>query len=168
MDWFVSRGGRLAAPFGLALALAADPATAEVICRIVSAGGVAFGPYDVTSPSHNDTLLQLTVACDRNGGPQFISVEVGLGAGAHGASVNSRRMELDGATTAHLNYGLFSDVGRSRVWGSTNGVDTVVQSLAVPNKGSASATFIIYGRLPRQQDVPAGRYTDSVEVTVQP
>jgi spore coat protein U-like protein len=73
-----------------------------------------------------------------------------------------------GPAGGYMNYGLFRDVGRSAVWGFSPGVDTMGQTLSIPNRGSATATFNIYGRIPALQDVPVGSYTDSVTVTVSP
>jgi spore coat protein U-like protein len=41
-------------------------------------------------------------------------------------------------------------------------------NLNVPNKGTASATFTIYGRIPVGQDAMAGSYSDGVQITVTP
>jgi spore coat protein U-like protein len=67
-----------------------------------------------------------------------------------------------------LAYGLYTDAGRSKVWGFSNGVNTMSQSLSVPNKSSRSTTFIIYGRVPALQDAAVGSYSDLVQVTVTP
>lgn len=48
----------------------------------------------------------------------------------------------------------------------SDGVDTVSQSLGVPNKGTATATFRIYARIPPQQNVGIGAYSDRVQVTL--
>jgi spore coat protein U-like protein len=152
----------------LVLLSAATGAGAATVCRIVSAGSVAFGSYDVLSTAPNDSQLNVTVACDRNGGPPGVTVEMALGVGANGTSVNARRMLHVGAPTDYLSYGLYRDVSRSSVWGSTSGINTMTRNLSVPNRGSASTTFTVYGRLPAQQDVSAGSYSDSVQVTVTP
>ena len=50
----------------------------------------------------------------------------------------------------------------------TSGVDTGSISLTVPNNGSSNGTLVIYGRIPALQNVPAGTYGDSVQITVTP
>lgn len=146
----------------------AGGAHAANVCRLVSGGGLSFGLYDVLSPAPTDSLMTVTVACDRNGGPQHISVTLGISPGGQGGSVSARRMAHLGGGGDLLAYGLFRDVGRSSTWGYSNGVDTVSQSLSVPNRGSASTTFAIYGRIPPQQNVAAGNYADTVQLTVSP
>lgn len=144
----------------------AGPATAATVCRASSLGGIAFGSYDILSPTPTDSLTNIVVTCDRDGGQANVTVVVGLGTGG-GSSVTARRLTLAGGGDS-LGYGLFSDSGRSSVWGDSSGIDTVARALAVPNKSSASVTFTVYGRIPALQDVAAGLYTDSVQVTLSP
>ena len=58
------------------------------------------------------------------------------------------------------------DKGTYWVVAQTDNVNTVSTNLSIPNKSSASATFIIYGRIPAGQDVSAGTYRDTVGVTL--
>lgn len=141
---------------------------AATICRLQSGGSVDFGPYDTFAATPADTTASVQVRCDRDGGPQNVSMTLGLGAGANGTSVNNRRMLQAGGTGDYLSYGLFRDVGRSSPWGFTVGVDAVTQMIAVPNKDSAIATFTIYGRIPAMQNVSVGTYTDRIQVTLTP
>lgn len=150
----------------LCLLLLAPGCLAATTCRFVTGGGVAFGPYDTLSASPVDTTLDLSISCNRNGGPQSISVTVSLGLGSNGTSINARRMA--GASGDFVAYGLYRDVSRSSVWGFTPGVDTVSRTIAVPNNGSASVTFNVFGRIPALQNVSAGSYGDSVQVTLTP
>ena len=150
----------------LCLLLGTHACLAATTCRFVTGGGVAFGPYDTLSASPVDTTLDLSVSCTRNGGPQRVSVMVSLGLGSNSTSINARRML--GASGDYLAYGLFRDVSRSSTWGFTPGVDTVSQTLSVPNKGAASVTFNVFGRIPALQDVSAGSYSDQVQVTLTP
>ena len=137
-------------------------------CRIVSGGALAFGTYDVLSPSPDDSLLNVVISCFRTGGPQSTTVTMQLGQGTYGGSVSTRRMRQIGGLGDSLSYGLYRDVSRSSVWGSNVGIDTVSVTLAIPNNRSASTTFVIYGRIPPQQDVAAGNYTDAVQMSVSP
>jgi spore coat protein U-like protein len=152
----------------LSLCIAAQAAGAATLCRFVSSGMAAFGPYDTLSAAPRDTVVTFQVRCDRNGGPANVQVDIGLGVGVGGTSPSSRRMRQVGGSGDYLSYGLYRDIGRSSVWGFSPGVDTVQQTLSVPNRGSALATFTIYGRLPPLQNVSAGSYTDSVQVTLTP
>jgi spore coat protein U-like protein len=150
------------------LLLGAQVCTAATTCRFVSGGGVAFGPYDTLSSASVDSSLNLLVSCNRNGGSPNVTLTVSLGTGINGTSVNNRQMAHSGGSGDLLSYGLFRDVSRSSVWGFSPGIDTVNQTLSVPNKGSASTTFTVYGRLPAQQNVSAGSYGDTVQLTLSP
>lgn len=160
-----SRIAPLLAAALLAAMSAAHPATT---CRITSTGGVAFGGYDVMDTTPTDTVLNVAVSCDRDGGPQSVSVVMRLNQGTWGSSVSARKMRHATSTSDFLNYGLYRDVGRSAAWGFTPGIDTVSKTLSVPNKGTASTTFPVYGRITAQQDVRAGNYSDSVQITITP
>jgi spore coat protein U-like protein len=149
------------------LLLLASSAHAVTTCRISRTGTLAFGPYDVMATGPTDSLLNVDVTCQRQGGPQNVVVVMRLERG-NGPAVSDRRLLRAGGGGEYLRYGLFRDVGRSSTWGYTDGVDSVAQNLPVPNNGSATATFVIYGRIPAQQDVPIGVYTDSVQVTITP
>ena len=93
---------------------------------------------------------------------------MGLSAGTYGSSESARQMYKAVPPNDFLSYGLFRDSGRSSVWGSSTGINTVSQSLAVPNKGSASSVFTIFGRIPALQNVSPGDYSDYLQATVSP
>lgn len=149
-------------------ALAAAPAAwAGAVCGISSSAGPAFGNYDILSPAPTDTLALVRVRCESvDSGNPNISLTLAIGPGATG-SVNGRRMRQAGGTDS-LGYGLFRDTGRSAVWGYTHGVDTLTQTIKVQNNRTAEATFTVYGRIPAQQDVTPGNYSDTVQVTLTP
>ena len=153
----------------LVLALAAQAAGAANVCRIVSGTGMAFGTYDLITAIPTDSVTTVVVECARNGGPQHVTVTLGLSQGTHGNSVGARRMRRSGGTDV-LTYGLFRDVSRQNIWGYTTGVDASSQSIAfsVSNNSTASLIFTIYGRIPALQNVPAGDYGDTVQMTLTP
>jgi spore coat protein U-like protein len=105
------------------------------------------------------------VRCDRNGGGATVQVTVGIGASTSSGSVADRKLRWSAGADL-LGYNLYRDAGRLSVWGETAGVDTVTQSLTVPNHGTASTTFTIYGRIGALQDVHPGAYADDLVVTI--
>lgn len=152
----------------LVLAGCAQASGAATVCRFVSGGTMIFGPYDALSSIPTDTVGSFQVRCDRDGGPQNVTLALSLSAGANGSSVAARALKQVGGSGDILVYGLYRDTGRSAVWGFSPGVDAGQQTLSIPNKSSAFATFTVYGRLPAQQNVSAGSYVDSVQVTLTP
>lgn len=137
-------------------------------CRITATGTLSFGSYDVLSTTPNDSLLNVGVTCTRAGPATNVTIAMGIGPGINATSVSTRRMVRSGAPVDYLNYGLFRDSGRGSVWGFTDGVDTMMQTISVPKNGSAAATFTVYGRIAAQQDVYVGGYSDTVQITVSP
>jgi len=122
---------------------------------LVSATNMAFGSYDPTSASPKDTTSTITVTCTP--GTVF---NIGLNAGSTGGATVSTRQMLNGATP--LNYGLYSNTGRSTNWGNSVGSDTVSQTAST----ILPSAFTVYGRIPVGQSVAAGNYADTVTVTV--
>ena len=169
MNWSGESSVNRALAVAIAL-LGACSARADITCHIVSTSGIAFGVYDSLSATPTDTLTNIRVSCERNGGPQIVIMTMRLGPGSHGATASDRRMRQVSGGNDYLAYGLYRDVSRSAVWGSNENVDTVSQtvSIAVPNKGTQSGTFTIYGRIPALQDVSAGTYSDRVDITLTP
>jgi spore coat protein U-like protein len=150
----------------LLVLLAPVPSPAAVVCRILSGGTLAFGPYDALTSGPTDTQIDVTVTCDRDGGPQNITLTLQADQGMNGGSVTARRLAHTGGAPDALNYGLYSDPGRNDVLGVSNGVDTMSTPISVPNKSSATARFTIFGRIPAGQDVTVGSYADTVQLTL--
>jgi spore coat protein U-like protein len=115
---------------------------------VMTAGSVAFGAYDplVTHAAANlDQTGSVSVACVKG-----TVANVGLGAGSNFSG--SRRMSNG---TDFLGYELYTTAGRTTVWDTTNRVGYTAAS-------KASTSLTIYGRVPSNQDVSAGSYTDTV------
>lgn len=134
-------------------------ATVSSNCSI-STTVLAFGSYDPVG-ANASTALESTggvvVTCTSGA-----STAVTLGQGANPNTGSSdttplRRM-YDGS--AYLSYTLYSNPGRTTVWGNTSGT-----SLAHTGTGTAT-TLTVYGRVAAGQNVPAGSYADTVVATV--
>ena len=151
----------------IVLLLPAAAAAQSSSCRLVSAASLAFGSYDAMVSTPTDTLTNVIVQCTRDGGPHHVTVTLGLDRGLNGTSVNDRRLSKQGGGDS-LSYGLFRDASRSMVWGFSAGIDAASRTFAVPNNKFASETFTIYGRIPPQQNVSVGSYSDSVQITLMP
>jgi spore coat protein U-like protein len=123
----------------------------------ISTAALAFGSYDpvVAHASTNlDGTGTVTVACTKGA-----VANIGLGLGSN-ASGSTRRMSNGG--TEYLTYELYSDSGRSTVWGNASG--SWYSPGAAPSK--TARNFTVYGRVASNQDVAAGSYNDTVVATV--
>lgn len=138
-----------------ATATIAVSATVSAMCTI-SANPLAFGPYDpvVANASTNlDQAGSLSVACTKG-----TSAPISLNLGTH-ASGTTRRMQNGTTATEFLTYEIYTTAGRTVVWNTANTVTYTAAS-------KAAATVNVYGRVPSNQDVAIGNYTDSVTATI--
>lgn len=150
----------------LALGLVPGLGMGATSCSLAS-GNLAFGAYDVFSPTSLDSTAALVVTCHRAGGSANSTLAIAIGPSASSGTIANRRLQTAGGAD-FLGYNLFRDATRTAVWGNTAGVDTLVQAISVPNNGSVQVSATIFGRIPAGQDVRRGIYSDSVTITVTP
>src|SRR3954469_9431262 len=127
--------------------------TIVATCTINSASALNFGSQGVLTANVDQTST-IQVQCT-NTTPYNIGLNAGSGAGA---TVAVRKMTSGGAT---INYSLYTDSGRTTVWGNTVGTDTV----AATGNG-ASQGYTVFGRVPAQTTPAPAAYTDTITVTV--
>ena len=122
----------------------------------VSTTALDFGGIDTLSASPVDGTGGISVTCT-SGTAWTAAADIGSGSGA---SFASRRMSAGGNT---LSYTIYTDAGRTTVWGDGSG-----STGTVGNTGSGAAQNVtVYGRVPAgQTSVPAGSYADTVSVTI--
>ncbi len=120
----------------------------------VTTGGVAFGAYNVFTPSALESSGTVTYQCTVG-----VLIQIQLQTGSAGTF--SPRTLRSGAES--LAYNLYLDAARTTVWGNGaagtstySGLVATVLPVPVP----------IYAGIPARQDVPAGTYSDSVVATV--
>ncbi len=136
-------------------------ALAQAATCLVVTTGVAFGAYNPVNGSASDSSGTITVTCTTLT-LTTVSYTVTLGTGA-GLSYTPRVMS-SGANS--LPYNLYTDSGRSLIWGSgSGGTSSVTHTSSLPI-GTTVQIHTVYGRIPANQAVRAGSYSDSVVVTV--
>jgi spore coat protein U-like protein len=117
--------------------------------------GASIDPLATATPL--DATSTLTVVCT-NTTPYTVALNAGVNAG--GASNFGARKMKSGANV--LGYQLYTDTGRSTVWGD----GTASSSTSASTGTGSTQTLTIYGRLPSLANVVPGSYTDTVTVTV--
>jgi spore coat protein U-like protein len=122
-------------------------------CAINSASTLNFGSSGVISANVDQTST-IQVQCT-NTTPYTIGLNAGTGTGA---TVAARKMTNGGNT---ITYSLYSDSGRTTVWGNTVGTDTV----SATGSGAAQS-YTVYGRVPAQTTPAPATYSDTITVTV--
>lgn len=136
-------------------------ATVSASCAISTTAALDFGAYDpavANASADLDGSGTISVTCT-SGAP--VAITLGQGANADTGSTDAapaRRMG-DGGTN-YLSYTLYSDSGRSTIWGNDATVD-----IETTGTGTAEA-HTVYGRVAGGQNVPAGSYSDTVVATV--
>lgn len=122
----------------------------------VSAAALSFGGA-IPNPINSDVDAQSSITATCSSGAGYtIALNAGNGTGATFAS----RKLSSGPNT--LNYALYTDPGRTTVWG-----DGTAGSSLFNGSGSGAAQSIpVYGRIPSPQTVPTGAYSDLIVVTL--
>lgn len=123
----------------------------------VAATELDFGTH-ARSTGNWDAASNLTVNCSV-GTPYTIAMNNGVNFSSTTVSDTNRRMISGGN---YVPYGLYRDGGRSLLWGSTTGSNTV------GGNGTGAAVLVpVYGRvLAASTNVPAGTYLDTVVATI--
>ncbi len=151
----------LPAAFALAL-LVPGTAAAGQVCT-VSATDMAFGNYDPFAGGPLDSTSTISVTCMSVGDPR-VRYEIRLSPGQSGA-YNPRAMTNG---TSQLNYNLFRNRNRTRIWGDGSS-GTVVRRRnfrLAPVGTTRTRTETVRGRVFAGQNVSPGTYLDTITVTV--
>jgi spore coat protein U-like protein len=137
--------------------IAALPAPAAA-CTI-SAPGVAFGAYNPLAAGHDNSTATITVLCATSVTAPIVALSTG-GSGTY----SPRRLA---GTGFNLNYNLYTNSGRTIVWGDGSG-GSVTQTLSGGTIVSGQRRFrrTVYGRITALQNVGAGAYSDTITLTV--
>jgi len=141
--------------------LAATPAQACTLCSCSTAAtDINFGTYNPLSASAKTSNTTVTINC--TGLVSLLgSVDIGVSSGASGILQDRKMMK----GTSALHYNLYTDAGLTALAGNGSGGSNLISRLLTGLLAfSTSAT--IYGKLPAQQWVAPGTYTDSVIITI--
>lgn len=152
----------LALPAALLAALLLGPAPALAETCTVAAPTLAFGTYDVFSPSPLNSGGTVTVTCTTLISLN-VSFNVTLSTGSSGN--HSARTMTSGAAT--LAYQVYVDSARSRIWGSGSQNSSIftggyLLGVLFP----VVTSFDFYAQVPARQNVTPGSYADVLTVTV--
>ncbi|MCP3105592.1 fruiting body spore coat protein U [Myxococcus sp. K15C18031901] len=138
-------------------------ATVGSACSINS-GTLAFGAYDpvIVNSSLGVDLLgsaSMTVQCTALGSAV---VTLGQGSNAGTGSTDAVPLRRLKNTTSNnfLNYSLYQDLTRLVVWGNTSGTGLPYLGTGLP------IPVLVYGTIPKGQNVASGTYNDTVVATL--
>lgn len=140
----------------------------------VSSAGMAFSNYDVMNPGPTLETGGITVSatCGISGLPFTVNYSIAISTGSSG-SFTPRSM-TSGATK--LQYNLYTNAALTSIWGDgTGGTQTVSntvngtcqnQFFGIGFTCNGSQTDAAYGSIPAMQNVVAGDYSDTLNITV--
>lgn len=134
------------------------PVSARAVCEVRNVVGLNFLNYTSTSAVPLDAAGSITFRCTII---QLTPVTIDL---SPGNSNNYVTRQMHGPSSSKLDYNLFLDAARLVVWGNGLGI-TSRYGPVLPLLG-LDITVPIYGRVPAQQSVAAGAYSDTLVVTV--
>ena len=132
--------------------------TASVVanCRL-TVPSLSFGIYDpllANAAQPADASAVVIVTCTRNTGAS-LSFDTGL----HGASPRDRSMS--GHSAEGLHYDIYRDSAHSQIWGQAS------DAIHLTSKGThQSQQLTVFGRIPPQQEVEPGVYSDVLTAAV--
>lgn len=151
----------------IALWLFLTPDKAEATCAPLSlcscsanTTDISLGNYDPLSVSNVDGSGSVTVTCTLTVALPG-SFDIRLNTGSSG-SFTARTLRNGGSS---LNYNLYTDSGRTSIWGDGSGGSAIVTQ-SFSSLLFVQRTNTIYARIPGGQNVPAGTYSDTIIVTV--
>ncbi len=125
----------------------------------VSSTPVSFGSYNVFSSIPLDTTGTITLNCNETPPP---TVTISIGQSTNSGSFVPRAMKLSTGSELLL-YNLYTDAGRTTVWGDGSGeTSTVAQK--VFKKTPLITT--VYGRVPPLQNIVTGTYNETLTVSI--
>ena len=122
-----------------------------VVCTISSAGGLAFGSYDVFNATNLDGAGTINISCD-------VSAPFTTALSAGGGTFATRTL-ASGANL--LNYNLYTDAARTTIWG-----DGTAGTVTLSGSAAPAATQTVFGRIPARQNKPVGSYADTIVLTL--
>ena len=129
--------------------------TATVLSScLVAATPLVFGNYDPAAGVALDATNTVTATCTTG-----TAYDIGLDAGAGSGATVASRKTTSGANL--LNYTLYQNPGRTTVWGNTIATDTVTATATI-----LPTVHTVYGRIFSGQNVTAGVYGDTINVTL--
>lgn len=151
---------RSALPLAIGLLLLGAGTSLATQCDI-TVTPVNFGFYDPLSPVPLDTTGTINVTCQTPAQlPQTVALQ--LTAGSSG-SFAQRSMTPASGGPYRLYYNLYSAPSMSTVIGDGSGGSSTLTNTV---HRTAPWNITLYGRMPQQQQVPAGVFTDTLTATI--
>jgi spore coat protein U-like protein len=128
----------------------------------IGASNLAFGSQSVLA-ADVDSSSTISVVCT-NTTPYSVGLDNGLN-----YSGGTRRMKDTGAGTTYVNFGLYTDSGRSNAWTTTSSAASCTGGANTCALGTGNGTtqnITVYGRIPAQTTPAPATFNDTVTATI--
>jgi len=122
-------------------------------CSITGADSLSFGSYNPLDSSDNISQSNITIDCS---GRRSFTVKLSTGSSAD----YSQRKLYNNSNP--LNYNIYLDTGFTSIWG-----DGTNNTNFYSNTNRGTDVIIAYGKIPAQQNISQGTYSDSIIVTLE-
>ena len=136
--------------------LSTTSALAQAPSCTISVTSVAFGNYNVFTTTPDDSTGRITFRCNSSA----FNISISLSDGSS-STFNPRTLRKGSEI---LSYNLYRNAARTTIWGNGTGGTSVYTNTNPPNNSNVNLT--VYGRIPAQQDVSAGNYSDTVSAVI--
>lgn len=128
----------------------------------ISATNLAFGTQGVLA-ANVDSTSTISITCT-NTTPYSVGLDNGLN-----FSGGTRRMKDTGAGTTFVNYGLYTDSGRTNAWTTSTSAASCTGGANTCALGTGNGTnqnITVYGRIPAQTTPAPATFNDTETATV--
>lgn len=129
---------------------------------VVAATPVLFAVYDPDLATPTNSTGTITVTCTALIVGAVVSYNIRLSKG--NSSTYSPRYLTNGSF--NLNYNLYTDAGRTLIWGDTTGGTSEVSDGYTSIILNTIKLYTVYGQIPIHQVIGSGLYSDSIVATV--
>ncbi len=123
-----------------------------------------FGTYDTNDGSVTDGVGNVNVHCTFL---LAIALHYTVKLSTGGSGTYSPRQMAGPNASYPLEYNLYTNSSRSIVWGDGSGVTGYNEFSSLLGLLVHDRNYPVYGRIPAQQNVPPGSYSDTITVTVE-
>ena len=135
------------------------PGGTEAACQI-AATSINFGKYDVFDTTAVNGMGSVTVSCDEAPPPD---VTISISESLHSGQFDPRQMK-NLADGSRLNYNIYTDQSKSKIWGNGSGATSPLFIKNVTK--NKSKTTEVYGSMSPGQNGSAGFYSDVLTITI--
>lgn len=141
-------------------------ATVNKACVVTNSPSIAFGSFNPVDNANVNQTGTISLSCTK-GAAAIVALDAG---GNPGKAASGTRAMKDGASPPdYLGYEIYQDSGYATVWGGGAGETGASAETEAAAANMTAVNYTAYGQIPtasNNQGVPAGSYTDTVNISI--